>query len=206
MGIYNPTTWVNGTTPTNEQNFNKIENGIKNLDNIVDVNEYSTSDTYQVGDYCYYNNKLQKCIEEVDTPETFDSTKWQETNVIEQLGGEVENQYSQSTERGYSADYINTINTPTSWISLTNYVKYKKVGNIVTVTGYSQGGQQLQNGDYTTVATLPASIRPTVGLYFPWTKIGEGSSVARITTDGTVELYVNTGATTYWGFTVTYIL
>lgn len=104
---------------------------------------------------------------------------------------------------------IDTINgklTPSGWTSLGNTVYYKKVGNIVTVRGFSNGDFSLNANDYITVATLPQEARPSITLAFPWTLIGvRGAHIARIQTNGIVELYSDT-ATTYWAFAITYIL
>lgn len=93
-----------------------------------------------------------------------------------------------------------------SWVSLGNTVYYKKVGNVVTVRGYSQNEVALTAGDYKTIATLPQEARPSITLAFPWTLIGiKGAHIARIQTNGTIELYSDE-ATTYWAFTITYVI
>ena len=48
---------------------------------------YNNSVPYFVGDYCVYQNKLYKCIQNILTPEDFDETKWQQCT----LGGELQN-------------------------------------------------------------------------------------------------------------------
>lgn len=93
-----------------------------------------------------------------------------------------------------------------SWVSLENTVYYKKVGNVVTVRGYSQDEVALTAGDYKTIATLPQDVRPTTTLAFPWTLIGiNGAHIARIQTNGIIELYSDE-VNTYWAFTITYVI
>lgn len=93
-----------------------------------------------------------------------------------------------------------------SWVSLGNTVYYKKVGNVITVRGYSNDDVALTAGDYKTIATLPQEARPSIALAFPWTLVGiKGAHIARIQTNGTIELYSDE-ATTYWAFTITYVI
>lgn len=40
---------------------------------------------YSVGDYCIYQSVLYKCITAISTPEAFDSTKWTDVSVAEEL-------------------------------------------------------------------------------------------------------------------------
>lgn len=92
-----------------------------------------------------------------------------------------------------------------SWVSLGNKVYYKKVGNVVTVRGFSSGTVKLTANEYTTVATLPAEIRPSMELAFPWVIVGEGTAGLTKIRNGNIMLFANT-TTIYWAFTVTYVL
>ena len=47
--------------------------------------EYSSFSTYNVGDYCIYNNVLYKCNTAITVGETFDSTKWIATTIGSEL-------------------------------------------------------------------------------------------------------------------------
>lgn len=42
----------------------------------VTFNEYDNTSTYSINDYVIYNNKLYKCIVNVNTPEDFEEDKW----------------------------------------------------------------------------------------------------------------------------------
>lgn len=79
---YTKTDWSNLTSPAlNETNFNKIENGIANNDGALGYDDYDNTQTYAVGAYCIYNNKLYKCTTAVSSAEDFDSSKWAEVNI-----------------------------------------------------------------------------------------------------------------------------
>ena len=42
----------------------------------VTFNEYDNASIYSIDDYVIYNNKLYKCIVDVNTPEDFEEDKW----------------------------------------------------------------------------------------------------------------------------------
>ena len=93
------------------------------------------------------------------------------------------------------------------WLSLGNTIYCKKVGNIVTVRGWSNGTVALTANDYKILATLPAELKPSMDLVFPWSRIGSGPVCpARIHGDtGVIDLYSD-DAGSYWAFTITYVL
>lgn len=85
---YSKTTWQNlpnTTTPVNATRMNNIENGIADANGAIGVNNYSNSATYAVGDYCVYNNKLYKCKTAITTAEAFNSSKWDEIKISEEI-------------------------------------------------------------------------------------------------------------------------
>lgn len=47
---------------------------------------YNPEITYDVGDYCLYNNTLYKCVQQVSVAEPFDSAKWSVTKITDDLG------------------------------------------------------------------------------------------------------------------------
>ena len=53
------------------------------LDPIGD--EFNSSLTYAVGDFCIYNNTLYKCTTAVDTAGEWDESKWEATTVAAEL-------------------------------------------------------------------------------------------------------------------------
>lgn len=48
---------------------------------------YDNTATYDVGDFCIYENTLYKCNTAIATPEDFDSTKWTQTTIMAEAGG-----------------------------------------------------------------------------------------------------------------------
>ncbi len=69
---------IEGDTPLTAENLNKIVEGIA-----PDI--YDSTSTYNIGDYCIYNNILYKCITAIITAEAFDSSKWEQTTVTNEL-------------------------------------------------------------------------------------------------------------------------
>lgn len=92
--------WQNGTTPINEINMNKTVQE----DMITDA--YSSSNTYAVGDYCIYENTLYKCTTAISTAEEFDSSKWEEVNVMTTVRSLIENILLESDKKKYHVGKI----------------------------------------------------------------------------------------------------
>lgn len=81
---YTKTNWVNGTTPVNDTNMNKIENALENLDTNISksTDEYSSTRTYSIGELVIYNNKLYKANQDITTAEAFNSSHWTEVTLL----------------------------------------------------------------------------------------------------------------------------
>ena len=81
---YTKTNWVNGTTPLNDKNMNKIENELENLDTNISksTDEYSSTSTYSIGELVIYNNKLYKANQDITTAEAFNSSHWTEVTLL----------------------------------------------------------------------------------------------------------------------------
>lgn len=84
-------TEVPGNVLTNGTPINKTN--MQNLDDRAEANKYnigikqnyddfSTTSTYDIGDYVLYQNVLYICIEEITTPGIWDNTKWEQVNLI----------------------------------------------------------------------------------------------------------------------------
>ena len=109
---YTKTNWNNNTAPyINATNLNKIEQGIYDNDtaitkttNVIGYDEYDSTSTYNVGDYCIYNNMLFKCLVAITTAEEFNSEHWTETSVDGIING-VKSDVATNTSN------ISTINT-----------------------------------------------------------------------------------------------
>lgn len=80
-----------GATPINVSNLNNMDDGIYENDlNITKTNEnissaYDSTKTYELYDYCIYNNELYKCNTAIETAEEFDETKWEKVNVTNEI-------------------------------------------------------------------------------------------------------------------------
>ena len=66
----------------------------------VIADPYSNEATYSVGDYVTFNAKSYRCITAIDTPEEFDSEKWDEIKVLDELASAVELPPVTSTDNG----------------------------------------------------------------------------------------------------------
>ena len=84
---YTKTNWVNGTTPLNDKNMNKIENALENLDTNISksTDEYSSTRTYSIGELVIYNNKLYKANQDITTAEAFNSSHWTEVTLLSDI-------------------------------------------------------------------------------------------------------------------------
>lgn len=80
------------------------------------------SGVYSVGDYCIYQTVLYKCITAISTPEAFDSTKWSEVTVGDELNG-VKNTLNSKADKSdlASLNLTGTTNTTGSQINAETY-------------------------------------------------------------------------------------
>lgn len=138
---YTKTTWQdlpNTTTPITATRLNNMENGIKNNDTNIGGEEYSSSSTYAVGDIVRYQEKLYKCITAITTAEAFNSSKWEQNDIIEFL------------EDGTGAvnTLVTALTTPVSGegeeIELSNTAK--KTFDEFAVEGNTKQGTNLSDG------------------------------------------------------------
>lgn len=119
-------------TPINATNLNIMDAGIKENDVAIGKEAYDDTQTYSVGDYCIYNNVLYCCKVAVTTAESFNSSKWQETTVLNEL----------NKQQTYSA----TATIVGKWINGKNI--YRKIVTIsVTTLGQSAGVKLDDNVD-----------------------------------------------------------
>ena len=88
--------------------------GLQTLVNELETNivaeEYSSSATYAIGDYCIYNNLFYRCTTAIATAEAWDSTHW--VQVI--TGDELKRKPNTSdlATVAFSGDYDDLINQP----------------------------------------------------------------------------------------------
>lgn len=121
-----------GATPLSSTIMNtmqtNIENAInQNADNIGGQ-DYDNTETYEVGDIVKYEEQLYICIENVDTPEEFDDTKWSQTDVLSSAGGNEIAIGSQSDITGKTKIFVE---------ESTQRLKYKDstTGNFTDIAG-----------------------------------------------------------------------
>lgn len=100
-----------------------------------------------------------------------------------------------------------SVSQDADWVALNQFIKYKKTGNIVTVTGTSSGEFGFGGNDkYGTVGTLPSKYCPSIDIPFVFHSMG-GSSYnksALIDHNGDIKLYDSGNYISYWGFCVSY--
>ena len=100
-----------------------------------------------------------------------------------------------------------SVSQDNDWITLNQFVKYKKTGSIVTVTGTSSGGFGFGGNDkYGTVGTLPSKYCPSIDIPFVFHSMGGTScnKSALIDHNGDIKLYDRSNYISYWGFCVSY--
>lgn len=74
---------------TKEDLFTDTEQHVTDLDTntkeLLGIEEYDNAQTYDIGDYCLYEDVLYLCKVKITSPENFDSTKWEEANMVDGL-------------------------------------------------------------------------------------------------------------------------
>lgn len=105
-----------------------IENAINQNANNIGGEDYDNTETYEVGDIVKYEEQLYICIENVDTPEEFDDTKWSQTDVLSSAGGNEIAIGSQSDITGKTKIFVE---------ESTQRLKYKDstTGNFTDIAG-----------------------------------------------------------------------
>lgn len=122
----------NGATPLSSTVMNtmqtNIENAINQNANNIGGEDYDNTETYEVGDIVKYEEQLYICIENVDTPEEFDDTKWSQTDVLSSAGGNEIAIGSQSDITGKTKIFVE---------ESTQRLKYKDstTGNFTDIAG-----------------------------------------------------------------------
>jgi hypothetical protein len=93
----------------------------------------------------------------------------------------------------------------TGWLTLNNYIKYRKKNGLVYVIGECSGSVNLTVNGYKTVGTLPTGYRPSTSVPFAVDFMGGNASntTALISSNGAIDIYT-TNATSYWRFSATF--
>lgn len=128
---YTRVNWENlpsTNTPVNATNLNKMDLGIKENNNVIGGDAYSSSSTYNVGDYCIYDNTLYQCNTKISTAEAWNSSHWTEVNII----GKLEKFGKNIIVAKVSG--TTTITTQGLNTSIVGYTQADKVGTLLSVT------------------------------------------------------------------------
>jgi len=67
---------------TKENIFADTETEIKNS---LGTDEYNSTFTYDIGDYCIYDNTLYKCNTTISTAEAFNSNHWEQISILNEI-------------------------------------------------------------------------------------------------------------------------
>lgn len=79
-------------------NVNEIKTVVnKNVD-IVGSDTYNNASTYEIGQYCIYNNVLYRCTKTITDPMEFNSEYWVQTSIAEILIGNNKSIYLDGTK------------------------------------------------------------------------------------------------------------
>ena len=141
-------------TPINATNLNYMDDEIKSSSDKTDLilgdlaSEYSTSQTYAVGDYCIYDSKLYKCTTAIATAEAWTSAHWELTdcgNELKTLNSNLVNKFgaSQTITSGNAvpadgiAMFVSVVGTGNGMV---NYLINGEI-----FTSYQNGGSNSSN-------------------------------------------------------------
>ena len=127
--------------------------GSSNTEIIAD--DYDSTTTYAVGDYCIYNNELYKCTTAISIAEAWDSSHWTKVNVSDELQSKMDktnptgvgsfslNRKADTTIGNYS--FAEGYNTTASG----NYSHAEGAGTIASGYGsHAEGIAAIASGDY----------------------------------------------------------
>lgn len=81
------------TSPITAEAFNAYDDAIENMEEYLASDEsqanladaYDETATYEAGDYVIYGGDLYKCLEDIDEPEEWDSTKWESCLITDEM-------------------------------------------------------------------------------------------------------------------------
>ena len=80
------------------------------VDSVADIcEEFSKLSTYDVGDYCIYENVLYKCVDPVTVEGDWDSTKWIATSVTKEIASVNSNLVTELQSGCILAKNVNTV-------------------------------------------------------------------------------------------------
>lgn len=135
-----------------DASITQLEEDLKTrTDEMIGVEEYSDSVDYDVGEYCIHENKLYICVTAV-TAEVWDSTKWEQTSVINRI--EEEDITSQCT---FNESYG------------VNNTQIVRKGNMIFVA-YQGESKTHTSSPNSLLFTVPSKYKPKYNKFAPFTK------------------------------------
>lgn len=167
---------------------------VDDLNEVVEniASEYNNTLTYKVGDYCMYENKLYKCITEITTAESFDSNKWEDTTVFDEIkiknritsGGETKVGYQIDGKDVYVKRYFISA-LPNNKISYYNHNL-----NINDVKFVKYDGFAYDDDTYIMMSYYnPKSATSSLGLYLTNTQIAITTGANFSSFQATIDIY-----------------
>ena len=178
-----------------DEDINEIKEVVNNNDTNTNNNfgdSYSTSNTYNVGDYCVYEDRLYRCITAVSTAESFDSDKWEDTTVFDEIkiknritsGGETKVGYQIDGKDVYVKRYFISA-LPNNQISYYNHNL-----NINDVKFVKYDGFAYNDDTYIMMSYYnPKSATSSLGLYLTNTQIAITTSANFSSFQATIDIY-----------------
>ena len=181
----------------------------------MNIDDYSSSSTYLKGDYCIYNNKLQKANQNINTAEAFNSSHWDETTIEAELGilnkmaGIPTNSVIDYDGNTVPSGFEEIVDAGVQYPTYTNGQDvgtdrrsyYYKQGNVVFLT-INVTGIALSSGGSKVLFTLPEGYRPVSDTFTLTTHQG-GTSVMNTRvkkTTGVVEITYSSGTVPSSGY------
>lgn len=173
MATFNKRNWVNGQQPAiNDTNLNALESDIQTFGNNIleeanngvitklGYDQYSNEETYDIGDYCIYNNTLYVCIVAITTPEDFSTAKWTATSIKELF----ENTQTTIESLRTTVTSLTTVRTGSGTVNTTiigsvEANHWERVGKVVTYS-FVMTPKTNPGNTATFVTGLPKAVTP----------------------------------------------
>ena len=74
----------NGQTKANATTMNTFQTNIENaINNSIGAENYDSTSTYAVGDFCIHSDKIYRCTTAISTAEAWISAHWSEVTFLD---------------------------------------------------------------------------------------------------------------------------
>lgn len=95
-------------TPLTAERLNQMQTNIdtQKAESTIVSDAYDSTQTYDVGDYCIYNNALYKCTTAISTAEEFNSVHWIAVKVSDELNNKLDKVINVTTAGTSCNDYL----------------------------------------------------------------------------------------------------